>query len=109
MLKLAKYEGPTNKQIERALKVIEARDFAIRKQKANATVKCRFCKKTNRIRQLTYIQTYWYSREAYNEDWIEGEGRFVCLKCDQLNRLYDQPEVEELKEYFYTIEKINTY
>jgi len=58
------------------------------------------------IRDLTYIQTHWYTppRGCTEGDyWNAGEGQWQC-KCGHLNRLYNKPEIEKLKRLFKDVE-----
>ncbi len=55
------------------------------------------------IGDLEYIQTHWYT-EPYSctggDYWNAGEGQFVCPKCLKLNRLYERPDVVDMKQFF---------
>lgn len=55
------------------------------------------------VKNLVYIQTHWYT-EPYGcvsgDYWNEGEGQFVCSKCERLNRLYERPKVQAMKKLF---------
>lgn len=67
------------------------------------TIKEGGCGKESRIRDVIYVQTHWYvppsgcTEGAY---WKEGEGQFDCPHCGVRNRLYELPEIEELKHLF---------
>lgn len=63
-----------------------------------------------KISDLVYIQTHWYTPPSGCTDgdyWNSGEGQFECPKCEKLNRLYERPEVEKLRQYFKEVR--NTY
>lgn len=60
------------------------------------------------IKDLTYIQTHWYTAPhgcTGGDYWNAGEGQFVCPKCDHRNRLYRNPEIQQLREHFAGVEK----
>lgn len=58
--------------------------------RSTKTIECACCKKKHRIRDLTFVQTYWlftdsnYNRTTY---WKPGEGRFVCPTTNIHNRI----------------------
>lgn len=55
------------------------------------------------VKDLTYIQTLWYTSPyscSGGDYWNNGEGQFVCTACGALNRLYERPQVVELKSFF---------
>lgn len=55
------------------------------------------------VRELTYIQTHWYVSPGgctEGDYWRQGEGQWACLNCKKRNRLYDKPEIENLKRFF---------
>ena len=61
------------------------------------------CGKKTKIKDLSYIQTHYYVPPSGCTDgafWAEGDGQFVCPKCDHVNRLYDRPELRALRSYF---------
>lgn len=67
------------------------------------------CGKTTQIKDLVYIQTHWYVRPrgcTEGDYWNEGEGNFVCPHCGHLNRLYNRPEIEKLRQLFKSIERV---
>jgi hypothetical protein len=58
------------------------------------------------VETLEYIQTHWYTSPyscTGGDYWSQGEGQFICPKCGSLNRLYERPEVESLKESFASV------
>ena len=62
------------------------------------------------IRELCYIQTHWYEGPygcTEGDTWHQGEGNWVCPSCGSRHRLYDKPEIEELKHLFKEI--VNEY
>lgn len=64
------------------------------------------CGVKTQIRKLDYIRTHWYTppRGCSGGDyWSEGEGQFVCPKCNHRNRLYGFPEIEKMQTLFKTI------
>jgi hypothetical protein len=65
------------------------------------------CGKRTQIRNLVYIQTHFYVSPwgcTGGDFWKEGEGAFNCPKCDYRNRLYDRPDIMDLKPYFESVE-----
>jgi len=61
------------------------------------------CGKKLAISRLTYIQTHWYVAPyscTGGDYWNSGEGQFFCPECKKLNRLYERPDVVELKHSF---------
>jgi hypothetical protein len=59
------------------------------------------------VSQLTYIQTHWYTPPSGCTEggyWNRGEGQFICPSCGHMNRLYERPEVESLKQFFAKVE-----
>jgi hypothetical protein len=67
------------------------------------------CGKRTRVRDLVYIQTHWYIHPygcTEGDYWNKGEGQFDCPKCGNRNRLYNRPEVEALRRFFVSIEKV---
>lgn len=64
------------------------------------------------IGALTYIQTHWYESPhgcMGGDTWHMGEGNFICPKCEHRNRLYNRPEIEELKYLFKNIIEEHNY
>ena len=58
------------------------------------------------IDSLDYIQTYWYKSPhgcMGGDSWRQGEGNFICPNCKHRNRLYDKPEIVELKHLFKSV------
>lgn len=50
------------------------------------------CGKKTSIKNLVYIRTHWYVSPygcTGGDYWNEGEGQFVCPKCNHRNRLTD--------------------
>ena len=61
------------------------------------------CGANQRIKDTTYLQTHWYETPTGctgGDMWHRGEGRWVCNRCGKENRLYDKPEVMNLKGLF---------
>lgn len=71
--------------------------------KCESSVLGRGCGKRFPINTLTYIQTlYWCppygcTGGGYHAN---GEGQFDCPACGNRNRLYNRPEIQELKHLF---------
>lgn len=71
--------------------------------KSKTVLVCEYCKGGHEIRNLTYIQTFWYVRPSGCTDgdyWNPGEGQWDCLGCGRNNRLYDKPEIEAMRSLF---------
>jgi hypothetical protein len=71
------------------------------------TVGARGCGAILPVKELTYIQTHWYTEPSGctgGDYWNQGEGQFVCPKCGEKNRLYERPAVAALKPYFKNVE-----
>lgn len=107
-------------EIEKKLEVVEKKRQFLRAAQAEAlgrkTVTCttsssgKGCGRRSQIRTLTYIQTHFHVPPyscTEGDYWTAGEGQFDCPKCDNRNRLYDRPEVMELKRYFGGIKDVN--
>lgn len=83
--------------------------YQINNRLAKTIVKCednnfgKGCGMGFEIGELVYIQTHWYE-EPYScnggDTWHQGEGNWKCHKCGHRNRLYDKPEIQELKRLF---------
>ena len=68
------------------------------------------CGQALEIGELEYIQTHWYTSPhgcSGGDYWNQGEGQFICPHCGHCNRLYDRPEIEDLKHLFKSV--IDTY
>lgn len=80
----------------------------LRQEKGKTLVECtnncygKGCGKKKQIKNLVYIRTFWFRRGLGYEDdsWNAGEGNFDCPNCGHRNRLYDRPEIQELKDCF---------
>lgn len=75
----------------------------IQKKLSKTLVQCTSCKMGHTIDSLEYIQTHWYESPygcTGGDNWHSGEGNFMCPHCGGRNRLYDRPEIEELKHLF---------
>lgn len=90
-----------------ALKAEEDACLACTEVTCTSSSEGRGCGVKTEIKKLTYIQTHWYV-EPYGCTgggfWREGEGRFKCPHCGTVNRLYDRPEVQNLKRHFAGVE-----
>lgn len=84
-------------------------DTKIKEKKKQTLVQCtnnchgKGCGMGYQINNLTYIQTHWYETPSGctgGDMWHQGEGKFICPSCGHKNRLYDRPEIEELKPLF---------
>lgn len=61
------------------------------------------CGKASEIGDLTYYQTHSYIGPSGCTDgdyWRAGEGRWTCPHCLNTNRLWDKPDIVELKHLF---------
>lgn len=81
----------------------------INKKKSQTLVRCESnnygdgCGMGFQINELVYEQTQWYERPhgcTGGDMWHNGEGQWKCPNCEHTNRLYDKPEIEELKYLF---------
>ena len=66
-------------------------------------IQCGYCKKKTQINKLIYLQHYWYTKPygcTGGDYWSQGEGGFICFKCNEHNRSYWLPEIKELKYNF---------
>jgi len=100
-------------EIEKKLEAVELKREKLKAAQAEAlgkklvtctsTFQGKGCGKKSQIKNLTFIQTHYYVR-PYSCDggdyWKAEEGQFDCPKCGHRNRLYDRPEITELKQYF---------
>lgn len=98
---------PTSKELEARLSEIAAESEEIRKKldenARNRFVRCKFCSTRTRVGRLAYIQTHLERKHDRGTYWARGEGQFDCPKCGGRNRLYDRPEVMELRRYFASV------
>lgn len=91
------------KLVKKKLDKLEARKLVLEKQYSDAvkksTLQCMHCNEMILIGETTFINTYWYSNEAYSEGYRECEKQFLCYKCNVVNRLfscdYESAEVKE--------------
>ena len=91
------------KLVKKKLDKLEARKLVLKKQYSDAvkksTLQCMHCNEIILIGETIFINTYWYSNEAYSEGYREGEKQFLCYKCNVVNRLfscdYEPAEVKE--------------
>src|ERR1700743_3730080 len=66
------------------------------------------CNSAFQPKDLTYIQTFWYTPPyscSGGDYWNYGEGQFICPLCGVKNRLYERPDVENLKHMFGKVEE----
>lgn len=105
-----------NEKVRKARNVLEDAEAARGVELGRTFVRCtssvlgRGCGRMTQVRHLTYIQTHWHVKPhgcSEGDYWREGEGQFDCPKCGNRNRLYDRPEVQELKYVFKGV--IDTY
>lgn len=64
------------------------------------------CGELTKVKELIYIQTEYYVRPSGCNDgdyWNAGEGRFKCIKCGFINRLYNRADIVTLKDNFKSI------
>lgn len=100
---LVERERLIQKELDDIKKAIVIRKQSIRVQCMGFSFDGKGCRKFFPAREITYIQTFWYSPPygcSGGDCWNIGEGQFVCPGCGQLNRLYERPEVEALKPFF---------
>lgn len=112
----ARIKGPTDQQVAEAIAILEQRATAEKSAKAETIVQCttqvatgKGCKAWHAIKDLTYIQTHWYTEPhscTGDDYWNEGEGQWICPTCGHRNRLYATPEVEAMKWRFAGVEKV---
>jgi hypothetical protein len=100
------------KKIDRAIAAANKKITALRVQKdeilSHTTLLCGECNNTFEIKDLTYIQTHWYTRPSgcmEGDYWNEGEGQFDCPHCQTRWRLYKNPEIMALKHLFKDVVK----
>lgn len=66
----------------------------------------------DRLREAVRVARMHISEGRYDDGctggdyWKQGEGQFECPKCGHVNRLYDRPDVVELKRYFASVEDV---
>lgn len=106
--------GPTDKQVSDAEAILEAREQADADQMRDTLVKCtsqvatgKGCGGLHAIKDLTYIQTHWYTSPhgcSGGDYWNQGEGQFNCPGCGHRNRLYASPEIQKMKRHFKSVE-----
>lgn len=104
------------KKRENVVEVLQLIDNEISTLQSKTKVECTDnfqygsgCGKKTEIRNLEYIQTHWYTRPfscTEGDYWNEGEGNFICPKCNHRNRLYNREEIQDLKELFMSVKDI---
>jgi hypothetical protein len=80
----------------------------VNKAKRKTRVMCHACGRRYAVKNLVYIQTHWYEGPhgcTGGDRWHMDEGQFICPGCNTRNRLFERPEVEDLKRYFKRIEE----
>ena len=80
----------------------------IDERKSQTIVRCpnKDCLRGYEVRELDYIQTHWYVEPSGctgGDYWNKGEGRWRCPVCGAVTRLYNKPDISELKPYFKSI------
>lgn len=58
------------------------------------------------IKDLKYIQTHWYENPhgcTGGDNWLQGEGNFICPKCGHRNRFLNRQDIEGMKFSFGSI------
>lgn len=108
-------KGPTDAEVAVAQKTIEAREAASEQQMRDTLLRCttqtatgKGCGKLCRVGDLTYIQTHWYVEPhgcSGGDYWNQGEGKWRCVECGHINRLYASPEIEKMKRFFRDVEE----
>lgn len=66
-------------------------------------VNCKFCKVEHQIKDLVYIQTYYYISPyscAGGDYWVPKNGEFKCIDCGYRNKFFRGKGVDYFKEYF---------
>jgi len=106
--------GPTDEQVRQAEAVLDRREKSIADKYRNTLVKCtsqvatgKGCGALHAIKELTYIQTHWYTAPhgcTGVDYWNKGEGQFICPSCGHRNRLYASPDVQKMKHHFKAVE-----
>jgi hypothetical protein len=92
---------------EKALRKIE-KEIGDKLSRTVVLCKNSACRRGYEIRELDYIQTYWYEQPSGCMDgdrWHPGEGQWKCPVCGTVERLYNQPDIEALKHRFKSIIK----
>lgn len=89
--------------LDQAKKELEQAKKLYAKLMSKTKLICPNCKHPQEIGATTYIQTHWLQDDVYTQNWMPGEGQYRCHHCDKVIRLYDQPEVVVLKDYFYNV------
>jgi len=67
------------------------------------TYECAACGQTNAIKDTVFIQTHWYVSPhgcTGGDYWKQGEGQCDCPKCGARLRLYNAPQLTNLKRLF---------
>lgn len=106
--------GPGDEEVLAAQAVLLARSEALDERARRSTVACtsqvatgRGCGGEHEIGSLVYIQTHHYVSPhgcTGGDYWLQDEGQWRCPSCGHLNRLYDSPDVQELKSHFKSVE-----
>ena len=103
------------KEIDSHLEKLHAKEQALNDAKkallSETAIQCSNCRIQSAIKDMTYIQTHWYtSPTGCNEGdyWNQGEGRCECPSCGCVMRLYEHPELEALKSLFKEIKDTYT-
>lgn len=97
-------------KIEAKKQELEALREAAKEETRNQRIVCPHCNKQPKLKDCTYIQTYWYTRPygcSGGDYWNQGEGRFKCPHCGKITRLYERPEIEALKWAFGKVEDLH--
>lgn len=83
---------------------IKSVDAAIAETLAETVIRCgnTNCLTLYKIRELDYIDEQTYEDElGYGGSYrVWHEGQWICPKCNYRNRLYKQPEINNLKHLF---------
>lgn len=84
-----------NKALDEVNKEEKKINNIIEKARGNRELTCGNCKTMHRIKNLVYIQTYWYVQPhgcTGGDYWNTGEGYFICPDCNIRNRLLSSNE-----------------
>lgn len=105
---LNKELAKVQRNIDRTTKRLNELNTQKANLQAQTEVLCPECKTTHMIKDLTYIQTHWYTRPSgcmEGDYWNEGEGQFDCPSCDTRLRLYKRKDLMDLRGLFKDVVK----
>jgi hypothetical protein len=82
-----------NRKIRKLEKEILKLQAELEKAKKHVLILCFWCGKRTKVKNLTFIQTHWYEEPwgcTGGDNWNPGEGKYICPKCGQENRLIEK-------------------